>query len=90
MSSQGNQEDVDPLVGVEYEIPGVDDGAHVVYLTQIQIAWIVSNVVSKALTHQMLTAAQQLQTPIKFDVPAFEGDSTARRPNGLVGKLHIC
>ena len=25
----------------------------------------------------MLTAAQQFQTPIKFDVPAFEGDSTA-------------
>ena len=25
----------------------------------------------------MLTAAQQLQTPIKFDVPAFDGDSTA-------------
>ena len=25
----------------------------------------------------MLTAARQLQTPIKFDVPAFDGDSTA-------------
>ena len=27
---------------------------------------------------QNTTAAQQLQTPIKFNVPAFEGDSTAR------------
>ena len=44
---------------------------------QIQIAQIVSNAVSQVLTHQMLTAAQQFQTPITFDVPAFEGDSTA-------------
>ena len=67
-----------------------------VQLTQIQIAQIVNNVVSQALTHQMqqirnspssataanhvtqnTTAAQQFQTHIKFDVPAFEGDSTA-------------
>ena len=67
-----------------------------VQLTQIQIAQIVSNAVSQALTHQIqqlensppsataanhvtqnITAAQQFQTPIKFDVPAFEGDSTA-------------
>ena len=46
-------------------------------MTQLQIAQIVSNAVSQALTHQMLSAAQQFQTPIKFDVPAFEGDSTA-------------
>ena len=67
-----------------------------VQLTQVQIAQIVSNAVSLALTHQIqqlrnsppsataanhvtqnTTAAQQFQTPIKFDVPAFEGDSTA-------------
>ena len=77
MFFQGNQREVDPLVGVGHEIPGADDGAQVVQLTQIQIAQIVSNAVSQALTHQMLTAAQQFQTPIKFDVPAFEGDSTA-------------
>ena len=72
------------------------NGAQVVQLTQIQIAHIVSNAVSQALTHQMqnirnsppsataanhvtqdTTAAQQFQTPIMFDVPAFEGDSTA-------------
>ena len=63
---------------------------------QLQLAQIVSNAVSQALTHQMqrigsspppaneanhvtrnTTAAQQFRTPIKFDVPAFEGDSTA-------------
>ena len=85
-----------PLVGVGHEIPGANDGAQVVQLTQVQIAQIVSNAVSQALTHQIqqlensppsataanhvtqnTTAAQQFQTPIKFDVPAFEGDSTA-------------
>ena len=96
MSFQGNQGEVDPLVGVGHEIPGADYGAQVVQLTQIQIARIVSNAVSQALTHQMqqirnspssattpnhvtqnTTAAQQFQTPIKFNVPAFESDSTA-------------
>ena len=94
MSFQGNQGEVDSLVG--HEIPGADDGAQVEQLTQIQIAHTVSNAVSQALIHQMqlignippsataanhvtqnTTAAQQFQTPIKFDVRAFEGDSTA-------------
>ena len=94
MSFQGNQGEIDPQVG--HEIPGADDGAQVVQLTQMQIAQIVSNAVSQALTHQMqqignsppsataanyvpqnTTTAQQFQTSIKFDVPAFEGDSTA-------------
>ena len=63
-------------------------------MTPLQIAQIVSNAVSQALTHQMqqignsppsataanhvtpnTTAAQQFQTPIKFDLPVFEGDS---------------
>ena len=96
MSFQGNQGEVDLLVGVGHEIPGADDGAQVVQLTQIQIVQIISTTVSQALTHQIqqlgnippsataanhvtqnTTAAQQFQTPIKFDVPAFEGDSTA-------------
>ena len=77
MSFQGNQGEVDPLVEPGHVIPGADDGAQVVHLTQIQIAQIVSNVVSQALTHQMLTAVQQFQAPIKFDVPVFEGDNTA-------------
>ena len=94
MSFQGNQGEVDPQVG--HEIPAADDGAQVVQLTQMQIAQIVSNAVSQALTHQMhqignrppsataanyvpknASAAQQVQTSINFDVPAFEGDSTA-------------
>ena len=94
MSFQGNQGEVDALVG--HEISEADDGAQVVQLTQIQFMQIVSNAVSQALIHQMqqiknsppsataadhvtlnTTAAQQFQTPIKFDVPAFKGDSTA-------------
>ena len=51
MSFQGNQREVDSLVG--HGIPGADDGAQVIRLTQIQIAQIVSNAVSQALTHQM-------------------------------------
>ena len=77
MSTQGTQGEGDPLVGAGHEIPGANDGAQVIQLTQVEIAQIVSNAVSQALTHQMLNAAQQFQTPIKFDVPAFEGDSTA-------------
>ena len=53
MSFQGNQGEVDPLVGVGHEISGADDGAQVVQLTQIEIAQIVSNAVSQALTHQI-------------------------------------
>ena len=51
MSFQGNQNDVDSLVG--HEIPGADDGAQVVRLTQKQIAQLVSSAVSQALIHQM-------------------------------------
>ena len=97
MSTQGTQGEVDPLVGVGHEIPGANDGAQVIQLTQVEIAQIVSNAVSQVLTHQIqqlgnslppttaanhmrtrnTSAAQQFQPPIKFDVPAFEGDSTA-------------
>ena len=67
-----------------------------IQLTQVEIAQIVINAVSQALTHQIqqlgnslpsttaanpvtqnTSAAQQFQPPIKFDVPAFQGDSTA-------------
>ena len=94
MSAQGTQGEENPLVRVGHEIPGAEDGAQVVQLTQVQIAQIVSNAVSQALTHQLqqlgnipstaagnnsthnTVAAQQYQTPIKFDVPGFEGDSS--------------
>ena len=96
MSTQDTQGEVDPLFEVGHEIPGANDGAQVIQLTQVEIAQIVSNAVSQALTHQIqqlgnslpstttanhvtrnTSAAQQFQPPIKFDVPAFEGDSTA-------------
>ena len=96
MSAQGTQGEVDPLVGIGHETPGANDGAQVIQLTQVEIAQIVSNAVSQALTHQIQqlgnslpsttatnhvtqnkSAAQQFQTPIKLDVPAFEGNSTA-------------
>ena len=92
MSAQGTQGEENP-VGVGHEIPGAEDGAQVIQLTQVQIAQIVRNAVSQALTHQLqqlgnlpstaagnmthnTVAAQQYQTPIKFDVPAFEGESS--------------
>ena len=56
MPFQGNQGEVDSLVG--HGIRGADDGTQVVQLTQIQIAQIVSNAVSQALTHQMQQIAQ--------------------------------
>ena len=79
MSFQGTQGEVDPLGGVGHEIPGADNGAQVVQLTRTQIAQIVSNAVSQALTHQMqqIGNSPPFKTPIKFDIPAFEGDSTA-------------
>ena len=57
-------------------------------LTQVQLAQIVSNSVSQELTQLVqqtannppiaaagsTAAVQQVQTLIKFDVPAFEGD----------------
>ena len=58
MSAQGTQGEVDPLVGVGHEIPGANDGAKVIQLTQVEIAQIASNAVSQALTHQI----QQLET----------------------------
>ena len=82
MSAQGTQGEENPLVGgVGHEIPGAEDGAQVIQLTQVQIAQIVSNAVSQALTHQLqqlgnIPSTQQYQTSIKFDVPAFEGDSS--------------
>ena len=47
MFFQGNQGEVDPVVGVEHEMPGADDGAQVIQWTQVQIAQIVSNAVSQ-------------------------------------------
>ena len=53
MSAQGTQGEENPLVGVGHEIPGAEDGAQVIQLTQVQIAQIVSNAVSQELTHRL-------------------------------------
>ena len=61
-------------------------------LTQVRLAQIVSSILSKAPTqnvHQTANnqpiaaaastpAVQQVQTPMMFDVPVFEGDSTVK------------
>ena len=62
MSAQGTQGEVDPLVGVGHEIPGANDGAQVIQLTQVEIAQIVSHAVSQALTHQI----QQLGNSLAY------------------------
>ena len=42
MSAQGAQGEENPLIGVGHEIPGAEDGAQVIQLTQVQIAQIVT------------------------------------------------
>ena len=70
-------------------------------LAQVQLAQIVSSAVSQALTQHVQQTAnnspiaaaasaatvQQVQTPIKFDVPVFEGDSAASRPERVALRL---
>ena len=64
MSAQGTQGEVDPLVGVGHEIPGANDGAQVIQLTQVEVAQIVSNAVSQALTDQIQQLANSLPSTI--------------------------
>ena len=89
MSFQGYQGEVNPQVG--HEIPGAEGGAQMMQLTQVQLAQVVRSAVSPALTQHVqqtgnntpiaaaasTAAVQQVQTPIKLDVPVFEGDSAA-------------
>ena len=81
MSFQGYQREVNPQVG--HEIPGAEEGAQMMQWTQKQLAQIVSSAASQALTQYVqliadnppiaaaasIAAVQQVQTPIKFDVP---------------------
>ena len=83
MSFQGNQGEVNPQVG--HEMPGAEEGAQIMQLTQLQLAQIVSSAVSQALTQHMqhiasnpplagaasTAAVQQVQPPIKFGITAF-------------------
>ena len=68
---QSYQGEVNPQVG--HEILGAEEGAKIMQLAQLQLAQIVSNAVIQALTQHV----EQVQTPIKFDVLVFEGDSAA-------------
>ena len=89
MPIQGYQGGVSFQVG--HRIPGAEEGAKMMKLVQVQLAQIISNAVSQALTQHVQqtannppiaaarssAAVQQVQTPIKFDVPVLEGDSAA-------------
>ena len=80
---------MNPQVG--HEVPGAEEGCQMMQLTQVQVAQIVSSAVSQALTQHVqqtannppiavaasTAAVQQVQTPIKLDVPVFEGDNAA-------------
>ena len=84
MSFPGYQGEVNPQVG--YTIPGVEEGAQMMQLTQLQLAQIVSSAVSQALTEHMqqiasnpllvaavsTAAVQQVQSLTKFEISAFE------------------
>ena len=72
---QGYQGEVNPQV--EHEIPGEEEGTQMMQLSQVQLAQIVSSAVSQALTQQMQQIVQQVQSPTKFETPAFERDSAA-------------
>ena len=49
MSFHGYQRKVNPQVG--YDIPGAEEGAQMMQLTQVQLMQIVSSALSQALTH---------------------------------------
>ena len=80
---------MNPQVG--QEISGVEEGAYMMQLAQVQLAQIVSSAVSQVLTQHVqqtannpsiaaaasIAAVQHVQTPIKFDLTVFEGDSAA-------------
>ena len=53
---------------------GAGTGAQLIQLPQVQLVQIVSSAFSQALTQQIKQIVQPVQTPIEFDVAAFEGD----------------
>ena len=88
MSFQGYQEEVNLQVG--QEIPGAEEGGQMMQLVRVQLARIISSAESgtnptcatdseqptnKIEAAASTAAAQQVQSPIKFDIPIFEGDS---------------
>ena len=73
MSFQGYQGEVNHQVG--HENSGADVEAQLMQLSQVQLARILSSAVSQVLTQQIQPIVKPVQTPLKFDIPAFEGDS---------------
>ena len=87
ISFQGYQGEVKPQVG--HEIPGEEEGAQMMQLSQIQLVQIVTNAVNQTPTQHMQQTGSnppqaaaastpvvlQIQSPTKFEIPAFEGDS---------------
>ena len=87
MSFQGCQREVNTQG--DHEIPGAEKVAQMMQLTQVQLTRIVSSPVSWTLTQHVQqtannppiaatassAAVQKVQTPIKFDISVFEGDS---------------
>ena len=85
MSFRGYQGEVNPQVG--HEIPGVEEGAQMMQLSQVQLPQKISSAVSQVLTQHMqqtarnrplateasTAAVQQVESPAKFEIPAFEG-----------------
>ena len=84
--SPGNEP---PKLG--HAIPGAEEGGQLMQLAQVQLAQVVSSAVRQALTQHVpqtasnpplaaatsTAAAQQVQSPTKLEIPAFEGDSSA-------------
>ena len=85
----GYLREMNPQVGLG--IPGAEEGAQMMQLAQVQPTQIVSSAVSQALTAQhaqqtasnppsaaaaSTAAVEQIQFPIKFDVPVFENDGS--------------
>ena len=73
MSFQGYQGEVNPQAWDEIHfIPGAEEGAQMMQLTQVQLAQIVSSTVNHALTqHAQQTASnpplQLQQVPLKYN-----------------------
>ena len=75
MCFQGYQGEVDPQGG--HENPGVEEVTQIMQLSQAHVAQIVCSTVSQALTQQIQSIVQPIQTRIIFDVSTYEGDSVA-------------
>ena len=82
MPFQVYQGEMNLLVG--HEIPGAEEGAQMMQLLQVQLVQAISSAVSQALTQQMQRILQQVQLPIKFDVPIYDSAASWLRSSQKV------